>query len=584
MSNPEIILKGIPICRGVAIGKPFFFSFVDEATPTEFPVMMDHVGAEITRYSDALAKSREEIQRLQHQLEQAHMHEGASILEAQLQMTRESLFTSEIEEGIRTKCKNAENILHTIVLQYQKKFHALADPFFRERFKDVEDISRRILSHLRTSVRVSLANLPPNSVVFSRELTPSDTAEAHMSSANAFVTEFEGTTSHAAIVARARGTPYVSSIDLSKIESNKHEVVIVDGRTGEIILSPTEQTLAKYQIVRTQLETNLSKLQHIGALKTETYDGHAIRLSANVEMANELDMLHQHGGHGVGLFRSEYILLAKENMPSEDEQSHIYCDLVKKMQGLPIVIRTFDIGGDKHSPAQPIVEEGTPFLGCRAIRLLLREPEIFKTQIRAILRASVHGNVSMMFPMVSTLSELIEAKQLIVESQKELQRRNVTFGKLRVGCMIEVPSAAIIADLLAKECDFLSIGTNDLVQYALAVDRGNHTMSALYRPTHPSMIRLIKLVVHEASQQGIPVSVCGEVAADPRFTALLLGLGIQELSVATRYIPTIKQAIRNTSIVEANYLAEKALNMSTASEIESLLDETCQLPLPNNCF
>jgi len=491
--------------------------------------------------------------------------------------------TEQVENEIYKTRKNAEMALHTLILLCQQKFDALADPFFRERFKDIQDISRRIMSHLRVSVRVSMANIPQNSIVCSRELSASDTAEANMARVEAFVTEHGGATSHAAIMARARGTPYVSSIPFEALIPHQHSTVIVDGRTGEIILNPSKKTLAQYQEIRSQLKSHLHNLSEVANLPTETYDGYRVRLSANIERANELELLHQNGGHGVGLFRSEYLFFAKAEFPSEEEQFEIYKNMVQKMKGLPIVIRTFDVGGDKGMPSQH-PQEDNPFLGCRAIRFLLKEHEIFKIQLRAILRASVFGEVSVMFPMVSTLSELIEAKQILREVQQELKRNKQEFKKVRIGCMIEVPSAAIIADMLAKECDFLSIGTNDLVQYALAVDRSNHAMSSLYTPTHPSVLRLIKLVIHEASQYGIPVSVCGEVAADPRFTPLLLGLGINELSVATRYIPAVKHAIRSTSIVAATRLAEKALTLRTAYEIQDLLAQEYKRNVPNDCF
>ncbi len=584
MVNPEIILKGVPICRGVAIGIPYFFSFSEDSVPEQ--VVPQHcVDSEIMRYRKALARSREDLLRLQKQMEEERIRDGASILDAQLQLMQDSLFSKEVEEEIRTKQKNAELAFQTIIAQCQQRFNALPDPFFRERFKDVQDIARRIIGHLRISIRVSLANLPPNSIVFSRELAASDTAEANVSCASAFITELGGTTSHAAIVAKARGTPYVSSVSFEKIEAAQHTTVIVDGRTGEIILSPTIATLEKYTRLRDELQSHLEKLDEIAPLKAETFDGYPVRLSANIEVASELATLHQHGGHGVGLFRSEYLCLSKATFPNEEEQFNAYQELVEKMHGLPIVIRTFDVGGDKGLPHQQESEyEGNPFLGCRAIRFLLKERAIFKTQLRAILRASAFGDVSIMFPMVSTLSELMEAKHAVQEAQEELAQRGESQGRIRIGCMIEVPSAAIIADLLAKECDFLSIGTNDLVQYALAVDRSNHAMNSLYTPTHPSVVRMIKLIVQEANHQGIPVTICGEVAADPRFTPLLLGLGVHELSVATRYLPIVKHAIRNTSIIAANQLAEAVLTLATAGEIQELLAREYKKNVPDDCF
>lgn len=580
----EIRLKGLPICRGIAIGKPFFFHFVEDSVP-EFSIPEQDIEEEIVRYRLAINSSVEDLKFLQTEFEEERIFEGASILDAQLQILQDNLFTHHIENEIYRTHKNAEYVFHNLIKEYQVKFDALEDSFFRERFKDLQDIARRIMAHLRVSVRISLANIPPHSIIFSHELTASDAVEANISQVGAFVTETGGSTSHAAIVAKAKGTPYVTNVDFRNVITGDDCWIIVDGRTGEIIINPATETLEEYQRISKQLKTHLSSLIGMNNLPPETYDGYSVRLSANIEAANELEMLHSHGASGVGLFRSEYIFLTKEIFPPEEEQFEIYKSVVANMRGLPTVIRTFDLGGDKCFPNKQFSREINPFLGCRAIRFLLKEQEIFKTQLRAILRASAYGEVSIMFPMVSTLSELIEAKSIVNEVKYELAQRGEKIGQdIKIGCMIEVPSAAIIADLLAQECDFLSIGTNDLIQYSLAVDRGNQALSALYTPTHPSVIRLIKLIVNEANHRGIPVTVCGEVAADPRFTALLLGLGVHELSVSTRYIPTVKHAIRNTSIVAASHLAEKVLSLRTAAEIQALLVEEYKENVPEDFY
>lgn len=580
----ESHFQGSPVCRGVAIGKPLFLHVEEEEPIPEFTVAEDRVEYEIDRYRYALSRSREELSSLQQQLEKEKLHEGVNILDAQLQMMEDPLLTTNIENAVHQSRKNVESVFQTYIDQYQTKFSGLEDPFFRDRFKDIQDISHRILGHLcRGKPRISLANVPPDSILFAYELSASDMAAVSTASVNGVVTEQGGAASHAAVVANAKGTPFVSNILLNRIDSKQHKLAIVDGRTGEVILSPSAETLKKYEQIKYQLEEHLENLCHNAPLKAETMDGYHVRLSANIELADELDVLHQQGGHGVGLFRSEYLFLRKERFPTEEEQFVIYKDLVVKMRGLPIVIRTFDVGGDKGLPLQHLYETN-PFLGCRAIRFLLKEKGIFKMQLRAILRASAFGEVSVMFPMISTLSELLEAKAFLSEVREELLTEGVKIGTVRIGSMIEVPSAAIIADLLAKECDFLSIGTNDLVQYALAVDRSNKAMNALYSPTHPSVLRLIKLIVHEANHQGIPVTICGEVAADPRFTPLLLGLGVHELSVATRCLATVKHAIRNTSIVSASQLAERALALTTANEIQDLLTEEYRKNVPDDCF
>ncbi|MBN4066799.1 phosphoenolpyruvate--protein phosphotransferase [Simkania negevensis] len=569
-------LQGTPICVGVAIGKPFVFTFSDDLVP-EFSISSNEVKREITRYQKALDASRQDIIRLKDQLENEGPLEGILIMEAHLQMMQDPLITTRIEEEIRTTRKNAEYIFQIAIDEYEEKFNKIPNKFFRDRFKDIQDISRRIMQHLRKSVRITLADIPPNSIVFTHELSPSDTAEALSSSIKAFVVQEGGETSHAAIMAKAKGIPYVVNVNFgTTLGQAELKSVIVDGRTGEVIIHPTQRTLAKYRDLQKQLDIHLTNLESNGTLESETIDGYKVLLSANIEMFEEFDMLHKYGGEGVGLFRSEYLFSFNDDFPNEEEQYVLYRQIVEKMKGLPVVIRTFDIGGDKFRSFQQSFThvEDNPFLGCRAIRFMLKQQEAFKNQLRAILRAGALGEVSIMFPMVSGLPELLEAKQLLKETCMELKSEGIeTAEHIRIGCMIEVPSAAITCDILAKECDFLSIGTNDLVQYSLAVDRGNHAMSYLYSPTHPSVIRLIKMIVAEGNRNGIPVSICGEIGADPRFTSLLLGLGVHELSVASRYIPIVKNAIRNTSIVEATELAEKALGMPTAAEIKNMLVE-----------
>lgn len=580
----EAILKGTPICRGIAIGKLFFLGVIDDDIP-HFSIAPDDVEEEVKRFRLALKRAREDIKRLRLQLKRESVYEGADILEAHLLIMRDPLLSSDVEDKIRTSCINAESIFFKIIKDCRDKFTSLADPYFRERSKDIEDISWRIMSYLCEKKQMNFSDIPTDSIVFAYELTPSVVASANNGKVAALVTEAGGATAHAAIVARAKGIPYVSSISFDHVKEAQNEWVIVDGRTGLVILNPDEHTIEKYQRIREKLVAQAEALDKIGSLSAETYDGFQVGLLANIDMDNELDMLHEYGGKGVGLYRSEFVFHSFQRFPNEDEQYQIYYKVVKKMKGLPIVIRTFDVGGDKYITDQPIEHEGNPFLGCRAIRFLLKEREIFKAQVRAILRAACFGKVSIMFPMVSGLTELKEAKLIVEEVKKDLLQEGIPFGKdVRIGCMIEVPSAAIISDLLAAECDFLSIGTNDLVQYSLAVDRANHAMSCFYTPTHPGIIRLIKMIVAAANKNGIPVTVCGEVAADPRFTPLLLGLGVHELSVASLYLPVIKNAIRNTSIVRANLLAEEALKLTTAQEIQDLLDREYQSMMPEDSF
>lgn len=568
----EVVLTGTPICSGIAIGRLFLFRGDDEEVPM-FTILQSEIENEIKRYRVAVKKAQKEIRNLQKQLWNQAMYEGSDILEAHLQIIRDATFTEDVENEIQNSGKNAEHVFSQILKKCRTRFHALADPYFRERSSDIEDIGRRIMGHLMARHRGALKDIPPGSVIFAKDLTPSFVAEAIQFNIVAILTEIGGSTSHAAIVARAKGIPYISSIPYMALQDSINTLVIVDGGKAEVILRPIDATLEGYELIQKELEAQKYHFPDLGSLKSETFDGYPIGLSANIDVDSELDILHQYKGKGVGLYRSEFVFLGHQQFPSELEQYTTYRSVIEKLKGLPMVIRTFDVGGDKEMIHQPIQRGTNPFLGCRAIRFLFKEREVFRSQIRAILRAAYTANVSIMFPMVSSLSELLEAKALVKEVQSELKKNKVPYNaKIKIGCMIEVPSAAIIADLLAQECDFLSIGTNDLVQYSLAADRSDQTLSAFYTPAHPGILRLIKMIVKAASQFGIPVSICGEVASEPRFVPLLIGLGIHELSVAARFLPEIKSTVRRTSMISAIELAETALSMTTAQEIEAFLE------------
>lgn len=568
----EVILTGTHICNGIAIGRLFLLRGDDEEIPN-FPILPEEIDNEVKRYQIAVKKAQKEIRALQKQLWGQSMHEGADILEAHLQIIRDATFTEDVENQIRKLCKNAEYIFSQILKKCRTRFNVLADPYFRERSTDIEDIGRRIMGHLMSRHQGTLKDIPPGSIIFAKDLTPSLVAEAIQCNIAAILTEIGGATSHASIVARAKGIPYISSIPYVALQDSVNTLVIVDGGKAEVILRPNEATLEGYDLIQKELASQKQHYPDLGSLKSETFDGYPIGLSANIDVDSELDILHQYRGKGVGLYRSEFVFLGHHQFPSEMEQYTTYRSVIEKLKGLPIVIRTFDVGGDKEIVNNNVHRGSNPFLGCRAIRFLFKERDVFRSQIRAILRAAHLANVSIMFPMVSSLSELLEAKEMVREVQTELKKNKVPFNaKVKIGCMIEVPSAAIIADLLAQESDFLSIGTNDLVQYSLAADRSDQTLSAFYTPAHPGILRLIKMIVKGAAQFGIPVSICGEVASDPRFVPLLIGLGIHELSVAARFLPEIKATIRRISMISAIELAETALGMSTAQEIEALLD------------
>lgn len=573
MSNTkleEIRLSGFVISSGIAIGKPFFLQTTQKKFEHE-DISIHKVESEIKRFHGAVASVVNDLKIIKKQLEVEGIHEGIAILEVQLQLLSDPLLIDEVEKQIRTKQKNPEYILHQLILEYQKKFDSFKDAFFRERFRDVQDISKRILSYLFKESKNSLQDLNADSdfILFAQDLSPLETAEASQKQVKAIVSERGSATAHASILARAKEIPYMTNISLSLVSSHPESLIIVDGKGGELIINPSEKTLDQYKKLTTELTLHRQRLAQTESRQVETYDGYKMKLFANIESCSELAKMHEFGGEGVGLYRSENILVGRKSIPTEDEQYDIYRELVENMNGLPLTIRTFDVGRDKAALTIHLDQTGKPFLGFRAISNLDHEKAIFLSQLRAILRASLLGNINILFPMVSSLTEILEAKKLLKEATKQLN----IIPKIRLGCMIEVPSAAIISDLIARECDFLSIGTNDLIQFTLAADRCDHSLNHLYQPTHPCVLRLIRHVVIEANRFCIPVSICGEMAANPKFTPLLLGLGIHEISVAARYIPLIKHAIRFSNIIKSCQLAETALTLVNAEDIHNLLEE-----------
>ena len=527
MATEEIVLRGLSVSKGIGIGIPVFISSWDHDVP-EVSISLKEIDNEIDRYRNALNKSREDLERLKKNSIQEGSPEIGAILGTHLEMMKDPLITSVIEEKIRAMQRNTESVFHHLIEEYKVKFSSLQDSYFQERVRDIIDVSRRILSHLCPLQRIKIAEIPNNSVILTHELVPSETVEANASIVSGFVTSSGGITSHAAIIARAKGIPYVANIEMKVFKQVELQSLIVDGSSGIVIVNPTKKTLKKYQTLKKGMIENYKLLQHASHLKGETVDGYEVRIFANLENPKEIDSVFKNGALGVGLFRSEYLFLSKKEFPSEEEQFEIYKKMAKSLKGRSLVIRIFDIGGDKKGELLPehrdahyfakIGHEINPALGCRAVRFLLRFPEILEAQLRAILRASAFGDIHILIPMVSDIMELRAIRSMVSRISEELKQKNVKFiPNIQIGCMIEVPSSAIMCDALAKEVDFLSIGTNDLVQYVLAADRSNQNTSELYYATHPSILRLIRMVVASANCSRKPVILCGECAADPSF-------------------------------------------------------------------
>jgi phosphotransferase system enzyme I (PtsI) len=578
--SQELILRGLPISKGIAIGSPFFFSSVEDPV-AEMPIASKEVEEEVGRYRKALDQSREDLEKLR----TLSLHEGppeiVAILGTHLEMMQDPMMTTVIEDKIRTQQKNTESIFQHMIEEYKKRFSTLQDTYFQERVRDIIDVSRRILGHLRPLSKVSAENMPQNSIGLANELVPSEAIEA---SVTAFVTASGGITSHTAIIARAKGIPYVANIDIKLFRRLQPQSLIVDGAQGIVILNPSAKTLKKYRGIQKSQDREYRQMRRASQLKGETIDGYEVKIFGNLENPKEVDLLLKNRASGVGLFRSEYLFLAKRTFPSEEEQFEIYKGMARALKKRPLVVRVYDIGGDKKTEVSPghrdaqyfskIGAEMNPSLGCRAVRFLLRFPELLEIQLRAILRASAYGEIHILVPMISDIGEMQEVRQMVERIKGELKAKKIRFAKeIPIGCMIEVPSSAIMCDALAKEADFLSIGTNDLVQYVMAADRSNPHTHELYFSMHPSILRLIRMVVASASAEKKPLIVCGECAADPTLIPILLGLGIRNFSVSARHIPPFIDTIRKWRILEACRVAEGALEHGSAGALKQYLAE-----------
>jgi len=442
--DEELRLQGVPVSEGVAIGIPYFCISSEENIP-EFPISIGEVDDEIARYRKALFSSREDLELLQTNLESEGSKDAASIINSHIQMLEDPMITTDMEIKIRQMLLNTESVFHTFITDYEQKFSQTSDLFFQERLVDIIDLSKRILGHLCPHNTISFTEIPNNAVIFAKELVPSQTASVHTSQISAFVTFLGGGNSHAAVIARAKGIPYVANIDIHQLQHLQGKCVVVDGQTGEVIINPTTATLEKYRQIKTRLKTKYQLLQKEVYQDAETIDGYCVDVFANISNLGEMDTLDQYSPAGIGLFRSEYLFFQNCTLFSaEEDQYKAYVELIYKAKKLPTVIRVFDVGGDKNPDLFKMEEkEPNPVLGCRGIRFLLKHKDIFKTQLKAILRAAVHGDIRILLPMISDINELFQTKEILSEVKAELKRKQIVFNaKVPLGCMIEVPSAA----------------------------------------------------------------------------------------------------------------------------------------------
>ncbi|MBI3880173.1 MAG: phosphoenolpyruvate--protein phosphotransferase [Verrucomicrobia bacterium] len=564
----EKVIRGIPVSAGVCRGRLVVMTDAAASIPRhEIPALATQ--SEIDRLEQALMATRQQVLGVQAKVESAMGAKDASIFDAHLLVLEDPTLLDEVMKLISEKRLNAEAAFSDVADHYMKSLAAVDDDYLRERATDMRDVTSRVLANLagRASEH-ELPKLREPCIIVAHDLPPSKTAQLDKKMVLGFVTDVGGKTSHTAILARSLQIPAVVGLKNASRTLESGQYALLDGYNGIIILNPTDQTLFEYgQIVRKQVDL-AAKLQDVRDKPAVTFDGASITLSANVEGADDIELVKDSGAEGVGLFRTEYLFINRAVSPTEEEQFQEYRKVAEALNPQPVIIRTLDLGGDKFASHVDVPKEMNPFLGWRAIRYCLQEPAVFRAQLRAILRASAFGNVKIMYPMISGLQELTEANAMLDACKEELRREGVAFNDaMDVGVMIEIPSAVLIADALAKRVKFFSIGTNDLIQYSLAVDRLNERIAHLYDPAHPAILRLIQLTVEAAHRHGIWCGVCGEMASDPVFVPLLLGLGVDELSAAGALVPPVKFLVRRLKMAEAKELAAFALNSENGAEV-----------------
>ena len=556
---PEVIYEGIPASPGIAMA-PVHVIARGFSAPEVYEIEEADVAREQARFREALELTKRQLIELQSRLEDLSGENESGIFEAHVMMIEDRAVVERVLGAIASRRQNAEFAFYAVMQNFLEAMRRIPDPYLRERTADIEDVAQRVLRNFSPDDDPRHMGPDDRHILVAYDLAPSDTASMNRRHVLGFATEQGSVNSHTAILARAFGIPAVVGMEGAVIDVMALSPAILDGYTGKLILHPTEETLTRYRKLSEDKARVRSLLDSKRTAATETIDGRAITVSANIEIVEELPLVKRSGAKGIGLYRTEFLLLNSEEMPDENHQERIYSRISREMSPHRVIIRTLDAGGDK-LPVEPLTEpEPNPFLGWRGIRVSLARPAMFREQIRAILRASAHGKVAVMFPMISGLSEVWRSKEMVRRCMDELAAEDIPFdADMPVGVMIEVPAAALCADLLAPEVDFFSIGTNDLIQYTVAADRVNPHVAGLYRPTHPAVIRLIKRTIDAANDNGIWTGICGEMAGDIRLTPLLIGLGVEELSVGPQQVPSVGQAIRSLSFAECAAMADEAL-------------------------
>ncbi len=564
-------MKGIGTSSGIGIGKVFLFK------EPEIKIIKQNIedpNLEITRFEDALNDAIKEIDKL-HQLTLRNIGENeAEIFIAHRMMLEDPEFISGVKDKIECEKVNAEFAVNEVVDFYVSLFENIEDEYLKARAVDLKDVSKRLLRVLLGIISTDLSIIDEKSIVVAEDLTPSDTAQMNKEMVVGIVTELGGRTSHTSIIARTLEIPAIAGVkDITKLV-NHGDHMIINGDSGEILINPSMDEIVKYEDKAHELTEFKKKLSSIKDKESLSKDGHKVEIAGNIGTPNDIDKVIENGGEGVGLYRTEFLYMDRDRLPSEEEQFEAYKVVAEKLGKRPLVIRTLDVGGDKDLPYLNLPKEMNPFLGYRAIRLCLDRKDIFRTQLRAILRASSFGNIKIMFPMISSLTEVREGKAIIEEVKADLRKENIPFDKdIEIGIMVEIPAVAIHSRVFAKEVDFFSIGTNDLIQYTLAVDRGNQDIAYLYNQYHPSVLNLINMTIENGHKEGIWVGMCGEAAGDKKLLPVLLAMGLDEFSMSASSILRSRYDLKNYSKVEVEKHLDTILSLPTAEDVEKYIDE-----------
>lgn len=566
------ILQGIAASSGISMAKAYRLIEPDLTFEKQ---KIEDVDAETLRLDESITASIRELEAIQQNAEKELGGDEAAIFNAHILVLKDPDLIGPIKEKIRTDKVNAEHALKETADMFIAMFESMENEYMRERAADIRDVTKRVLSRLLGVKAASPSTISEEVIIIADDLTPSDTAQLNRKFVKAFATDIGGRTSHSAIMARSLEIPAVVGTKEATQHIQDGDFVIVDGMEGTLIVNPTEEVIAEYREAQQKFAEQKAEWAKLVDEKTVSLDGKHVELAANIGTPDDLDGVKANGGEGIGLYRTEFLYMGRDQLPTEEEQFEAYKKVLEGMDGKPVIVRTLDIGGDKELPYLELPEELNPFLGFRAIRLCLEEQEIFRTQLRALLRASIYGNLKIMFPMIATLQEFRQAKAILEEEKDSLMKAGEKVADhIELGIMVEIPSTAVMADQFAKEVDFFSIGTNDLIQYTMAADRMNERVSYLYQPYNPAILRLVKNVIDASHREGKWTGMCGEMAGDELAIPLLLGLGLDEFSMSATSILRARSQIRNLSKLEMEKLAEKALELGTAEEVVQLVKET----------